>query len=476
MTTTVQSIFVPGIINTLPEDVLVEIFDFYATVWAIGTTEWIVLVHVCQRWRDIVFASSCRLKLRLVYTGKRPMSMMLDVWPILPVVIIVTTHRWEPYVDLRWENTAAFLESEHHHRICAMNMFRIPTSHWERLAAAMQNPFPRLTLLHISMEQNAVTSLPDSFLGGSAPLLRNLELGNCPFPGMPKLLLSAIHLVALSLLNVPDSGYFSPQALATALSVISRLEALRLEFQSPQSRPDPASRPRPLLTRSVLPALTDLQFRGVHEYLEDLLAGIEVPFLNKLWITFFMDLDFVVPQLHRLITHAEWFRSCDRASVYTSDGAVRFTMFRKAHDSPDFFLEIRCRELDYQLSSLAQVCSSSFLTLSTLVQLGILHPQSQWRDDMETTQWLELLDPFTAVKDLHLSGEVGRRVCQALEEHAEERVTEVLPALRNIFLGGLQPLESLPKFIQRFVAVRQLSDHPVVVYHGQDGKSYKKLC
>ncbi|KAI9456578.1 hypothetical protein F5148DRAFT_1151308 [Russula earlei] len=191
------------------------------------------------------------------------------------------------------------------------------------------------------------------------------------------------------------------------------------------------------------PALTDLQFRGVHECLEDLLARIEAPFLNKLWMTFFVDLD------HNLTGRS-----------LTQNGSVRFAMFGKTHDSPDFFLEIRCRESDYQLSA---VCSSSLLTLSTPVRLGISHPQSQWRD-LETIQWLELLDPFTAVRDLHLSGEVGRRVGQALEELAEERVTEVLPALQNIFLGGLQPLESLPKFIERFVAARQLSDHPAAVY------------
>ncbi|KAI9454366.1 hypothetical protein F5148DRAFT_430104 [Russula earlei] len=356
----------------------------------------------------------------------------------------------------------------------------VPTSRWEGLAPAMQKPFPELTFLNIwvDSEEDTVTSLQDSFLGGSAPLLRHLWLVDCPFPGLPTLLLSANHLDSLHLWNIPDSGLFSPQALVTALSVMSRLEIFDFQFQSPRSRPDPASRSTPPLTRTVLPALARLVFQGVHEYLEDLLAQIEAPLLNKLKITFFMDLHFVVPQLHRLISHAKSFKTCHRAFVYISDRTIRFAIFSETHWSPELTLEIRCRELDYQLSSLAQVCGSSLLLLSTLVQLDIVDPlpptlPSQWKDDMETTQWLQLLDPFTAVNDLRLSDQVGRHVCQALEELAEERVTEVLPSLQNIFLSDLGPLESVPKFIERFVAARQLSGHPVAVYSWGDRGNYE---
>ncbi|KAI9457879.1 hypothetical protein F5148DRAFT_338785 [Russula earlei] len=430
-------------IDTLPDDVLVESFHFYVNQ-SILTNEWHKLVHVCQRWRDVVFASPRRLNLRLQYTGKSPMSEMLDIWPVLPVVM---NHALDS-----WENVTVALESEHHHRICQINLWDIPTSHWERFAVAMQKPFPKLTYLRFRIQDNTVASLPDSFLGGSSPLLRYLSLANCPFPGIPKLLLSANQLVVLSLFNIPDSGYISPQDLVTVLSAMSRLETLSLGFRSPLY---PASRPPPPLTRSGLPALTGLTFCGVHEYLEGLLAPIEVPLLNKLDVTFFMDIDFVIPQLHRLITKAESFKRCDIAIVRTSDRAIRFTVYRDTNKLPTLLLEIRCRELDWQLGSLAQVCSSSLPFLSTLVHLDIVDgnvPQSHWKDEMETTQWLELLAPLTAMKVLHLSHQVAPHVCQALEELVGERVTEVLPALQNIFLEGLEPLGSVPKYIEGFIA------------------------
>ncbi|KAI9457881.1 hypothetical protein F5148DRAFT_338744 [Russula earlei] len=311
----------PVTINTLPDDVLVEIFHFYVNHWEIGTNRWHTLVHVCQRWRHVVFASPRRLNLRLQYRGQRPMSEMLDVWPVLPVVVI--SHRFSSFL----ENLVGALESEHRHRICEINLFNIPTSEWERLAAAMQKPFPELT---------------DSFSGGSAPFLRYLSLENCPFPGLPKLLLSSNQLVDLYLWNIPNSGYISPQDVGTALSVMSKLEVLELGFESPLY---PASRPRPPLTRSVVPALTELAFKGVHEYLEDLLAQIEAPLLTTLSLTFFIHIDFVLPQFHRLISQVESFNSCDRATVHTSDRAIRFAIFRSANQLPELSLNIICSEL-----------------------------------------------------------------------------------------------------------------------------------
>ncbi|KAI9460092.1 hypothetical protein F5148DRAFT_1377423, partial [Russula earlei] len=102
---------------------------------------------------------------------------------------------------------------------------------------------------------------------------------------------------------------------------MSTLQVLHLGFQSPQSRPDPTTRPRPPLARSVLPALAVLLFRGVHEYFEDLLTQIEAPLKRN--ATLSMALDFVVPQLNQLFSRAEPFKTCDRAFVYTSCDNVR---------------------------------------------------------------------------------------------------------------------------------------------------------
>jgi len=76
-------------------------------------------------------------------------------------------------------------------------------------------------------------------------------------------------------------------------------------------------------------------------------------------------------------------------------------------------LEIDCEELDWQLSSLAQVCSSvpliSALEELEVFEIGLL---SSFYAMEETRRWLELLDTFTALKNLYLTDEIAQRVCK----------------------------------------------------------------
>ena len=73
-------------INMLSEDVLLEMFTFY--VYEDPDLDgWQKLVHVCRRWRSVVFASPHRLNLQLLCTNKRPVKKMLDIWPALPIVV-----------------------------------------------------------------------------------------------------------------------------------------------------------------------------------------------------------------------------------------------------------------------------------------------------------------------------------------------------------------------------------------------------
>jgi len=76
---------------------------------------------------------------------------------------------------------------------------------------------------------------------------------------------------------------------------------------------------------------------------------------------------------------------------------------------------------------------------------------------------LQLLLPFTAVKDLYLSKEFAPGIAAALQELVGARITEVLPSLQNIFMEGLEPSGPLQEIIGRFVAARLLSDHPIAI-------------
>ncbi|KAH9987008.1 hypothetical protein BJV74DRAFT_796632 [Russula compacta] len=80
-------------IEILPDEVLLKVFDFSVhDIFAREEWWWIMLAHVCQRWRYIIFASPLRLDLTLHCKASKPVREMLDTWPPLPIVIHDLSH------------------------------------------------------------------------------------------------------------------------------------------------------------------------------------------------------------------------------------------------------------------------------------------------------------------------------------------------------------------------------------------------
>jgi hypothetical protein len=358
------------------------------------------------------------------------------------------------------DNVIAALEQSN--RIFQVSLWYLAGWQLEEVLAAMQAPFPKLTDLRLWSHFETLPVIPDSFLGGSARRLRYFSLDGIPFPGLPKLLLSATHIVDLRLINIPHSGYISPEAMVTLLSVLPRLRTLHLQFQSPQSHPDLESRSLPPPKRSTLPALRRFRFRGVIEYLEDLVTSIDAPQLKTLYITFFNQIDFDCPRLAQFINCTPTLRALDEAVVQFGDSFSRVVL---PPGPRTLEIAISCGEPDWQLSSVAQVCN--FLPPISMVEdLHIEHQYLElvWKDDaIENALWLELLLPFTAVENLYLSREFAPGIAAALQELVGGRILEVLPNLRNIFVEGLESLGPFQERIGQFVAARQLSGHAVAI-------------
>jgi len=92
------------------------------------------------------------------------------------------------------------------------------------------------------------------------------------------------------------------------------------------------------------------------------------------------------------------------------------------------------------------------------------YSQLVWKNDaIENTLWLELLLPFTAVKNLYLAEEFAPGIAGALQELVGSRITEVLPSLQNIFVKKLEPAGRFLENTEEFVAARRLSSHPVAI-------------
>ena len=448
-------------IETLPDEALLEVFHFYvAYTWFYG--EWFRLTRVCRRWRCIIFASPLRLNLSVRCKSSKPLREMLDTWATFPIFV-------EDYHCSEKGTDNIIVAFEHNDRVCGIRIYiekQISSSVLGRFARAMQDPFPKLTSLSLQSADGTLV-LPGTFLGGSAPLLKSCVVDSLPFLALRNLLLSATHLVDLYLVKIPHSGYISPEAMVTCLSAATNLKYLELRFLSPQSRPD--RRPPPLI-RTILPALAVFHFHGVTEYLEDFISRVNVPILEEVDIGFFHQLTFDVSQLHQFIGRTEALSALNIANVDLDDycTSVELSQQTRAFSRPRISLSMFCNGSDWQFSFLTQACSSLSPTLSNYETLNVREKGFEslgpgWEDDVENSQWLELFHPFTSVKNLYLSEVVAPLVKPALQELAEERVTDVLPMLQNLYVEGLEPSGPIQEGIGQFVTARQLVNRPVAV-------------
>ena len=248
--------------------------------------------------------------------------------------------------------------------------------------------------------------------------------------------------------------------------MLTSLQFLGLEFRYPLSHTDQASRPPHPLIRAVLPTLAQFRFIGVCEYLDDLVARIDAPQLIFLKLTFFNDIVFDAPQFIQFINRTPTLKPVENAHVIFGhySGIVN-----SLSQTSGYEVGISCKELDWQVSSLGQVCASHLPLLSTLEDLYVYERlyglQPHWQDNIENTLWLELLHPFTTVKNLYLSKEFGPRIMAALQELVGDRTTEVLPNLQSIFLEEVEPGGRVQEDIGKFVAARQLFGHTITVSH-----------
>jgi hypothetical protein len=162
---------------------------------------WLFLVHVCRRWRQITFASPRRLDLQILCTYGTPVRKNLGIWPPIPIVL-----QYGDYVGKMSpsDEDDVIAALQHPERVSRVSL-RLTESQLGKVAAVMHEPFPLLQSLSIFSKGEDELIIPCGFLGGSAPSLQKIELFGVSYPILPTLLLSTSDIVDLNLGNIPPT-------------------------------------------------------------------------------------------------------------------------------------------------------------------------------------------------------------------------------------------------------------------------------
>ena len=444
--------------------------------------EWQVLVQVCQRWQQIIYGSPRYLDLHLHCSNAAPFRNNHSRWPEFPLTLKYVLYPDEDDLEDFDDLVAALEQSDRVHLIHFMTRSSKEglDSRVDRVLEKMKVPFPALTYLNL-----IGTVLPHGFLGGSAPCLQRLYLENVSpilFQELPKLLLSARNLTSLRLEDIPKCpGYISLEAMVGGLAGLTKLRTLSINFRFPREIPDSNEvlghrrRPEPSM-RAVLPALTKFVFNGESAYLEDIVAQIDMPSVEDIKIEYFPP----TVEVHELSQFICRTKNLDltqfkHAQVDFDIGTLIGTAYSHIKlDQPQgqgehrefrfsLGVKISISALDDLVACMTRVLGQLTVLLSNVRNLS-LKEEYGWQDwyaecfHLDDSKLLPLLHLFPAVEALHVYGLLVYHIRTALENIDEERVSEVMPALRSLqFDNGYWPLA----YCGRFLSLRQLSGHPV---------------
>ena len=250
--------------------------------------------------------------------------------------------------------------------------------------------------------------------------------------------------------------------MVALISVLSSLEKLTLYFQTPQSHLDPESWILFSPKHTILPALHKFFFQGITEYLEQVVTHINTPQLNQMCIIFFNQIDFDCPQLAQFINCTPTLRALNKAHMWLCTTTASVTL-QSLFGCDNLLIDIWCSKLNWQLLAIEQVFNSFLYPVSTIEYLYIKHQSLPRVCSIENTLWLELLLPFTVVKELYLSKEFVPGIMVALQELEGGRIVGVLPSLKEIFIKGLRQSGPFQERIGQFVAAQRLSNHPITI-------------
>ena len=455
-------------INHLPDELLIEIFDFYrqeserwTAQWS-TEPEWFVLVHVCKRWRAVMFESASRLDLRLVLTAQRGGDFEPILAHVPPLPIDMDYYYKRSGLNLHHVSDAL----EHPDRFRQIT-FRGPDRDLNELLYAIEYPLPALESLDLVAEGDIDLDMPAMFLEGPNLQLRSLQLNGISLPSISRLLSSA---PALNDLTLSFECNVHPEQAMSHLSHLQDMPCLRhlgLSLTSscfPRNLPPPTKTPK----RFTLPKLTSFSYYGHGAFLITFISRFATLSLRDVKIQVLDDIDSPVLRLSRFIEDIR--EHCHAVQVVIERFNFRLLLRGPLEDDSDEghdSLYFKLTTVPFR-DSMMQISSPFSAMLITTEELSFRFVDDQV---VEVIPWREFLMQFPSVKLLRIYGNNNRGIASALnqaralhQDYGGHGLT-FLPALEEIELGTDSPQgrESELATFRPFVSARQQAGLPVKV-------------
>lgn len=452
-------------INHLPDELLVEIFDFYRQdkldnvsnyQWWSIKLEWFKLIHVCKRWRTVLFASSSRLDLRLVLPqkGGHMKTITSRHFPPLPIDIHYNcTRRSIPPNDMS-RILSALKRPDRIRRIAFIGTKAI----LGKLLKVTNCPLPALESVEIRDSSNGTLYIPATFAKGSHLHLQTLKLDRIFLLSISRLLSSVPALTCLYLLLIHTNVGPPP-----AMLLLSHLQGMpylrRLDLELTMSMGE-LSQPTNSTENFTLSKLTSFRYRGHSAFLNTLIAGFTAPSLREIDIRLRGSAPFPVPHLSRFIDDIE--ERCHAVQVILEQTFSRVSLLGSSeyvgYHSPHFRL---CSHLVPE--SIMQMNSAFLSKLITTDELSVIFLDNA-EAEQDVIPWRRFLLQFPSVKVLRLYRTNYCRVASALHQDHGDNLA-FLPALKEIELCMGPPKDHASKLaaFEPFVSARQQAGLPVKV-------------
>jgi hypothetical protein len=220
------------------------------------------------------------------------------------------------------------------------------------------------------------------------------------------------------------------------LQDLPHLEELSIGFATPIPLPSSEGELLPAPIPPVtLPSLRRLTLRGVDVYLDNLVAQINTPVLERLNLTLIFDVAFTLVNLNEFIHRTEGFGCLVARVTFNKGGASIYAGYGR-RGIGILSLHVDCKPLDWQIDSATQVSIALGKVLSAVEELTLVLDvdgmPSDWEITLYSGLWHEFLLPFTGVKKLRIGSSLTLKLSRALESVPEGLVLDFLPELREL--------------------------------------------